>query len=76
MSIAMNRCKPGAISRSSGHFSIPMYHLVEKVNGGRSRHWWIRLGTNDTDTSHVVSANLAAAAAKLGDDVNRLYFYL
>ncbi|MGC0339937.1 hypothetical protein RKD20_004971 [Streptomyces sp. SLBN-8D4] len=53
----------------------PMYHLVEKVNGKRSKHWWIRLGTNDTDTSHVISANLAAAAAKLGDDVNHLYYW-
>lgn len=53
----------------------PMHHLVEKVNGSRSRHWWIRLGTNDTDTSHVVSANLAAAAARLGDDVNHLYYW-
>ncbi|MFJ4204701.1 subtype B tannase [Streptomyces sviceus] len=53
----------------------PMYHLVERVNGKRSKHWWIRLGTNDTDTSHVISANLAAAAAKLGDDVNHLYYW-
>ncbi|MGC0402571.1 hypothetical protein RKD27_005215 [Streptomyces sp. SAI-126] len=53
----------------------PMYHLVEKVNGSRSKHWWIRLGTNDTDTSHVVSANLAAAAAGLGDEVNHLYYW-
>ncbi|WP_020121735.1 subtype B tannase [Streptomyces canus] len=53
----------------------PMYHLVEKVNGKRSKHWWIRLGTNDTDTSHVISANLAAAAANLGDDVNHLYYW-
>ncbi|NEB04915.1 subtype B tannase [Streptomyces sp. SID13726] len=53
----------------------PMYHLVEKVNSARSRHWWIRLGTSDSDTSHVVSANLAAAAAGLGDEVNHLYYW-
>ncbi|WP_018533808.1 MULTISPECIES: subtype B tannase [unclassified Streptomyces] len=52
----------------------PMYHLGKK-NPGRSRHWWIRLGTNDTDTSHVVSANLAASASGLGDDVNHLYYW-
>ncbi|ANS65964.1 hypothetical protein SLINC_3740 [Streptomyces lincolnensis] len=52
----------------------PMYHLQRK-NPGRSQHWWIRLGTNDTDTSHVVSANLAAAANGLGDDVNHLYYW-
>jgi hypothetical protein len=57
------------------HLMNPMYHLVEKVNGRRSKHWWIRLGTNDTDTSHVISANLAAAAKGLGDDVNHLYYW-
>ncbi|MEU9149994.1 subtype B tannase [Streptomyces sp. NPDC048417] len=53
----------------------PMYHLVEKVNEKRSKHWWIRLGTNDTDTSHVISANLAARLDNLGDDVNHLYYW-
>ncbi|MHC3469259.1 subtype B tannase [Streptomyces sp. 7R007] len=53
----------------------PMYHLVEKVNGRRSKHWWIRLGTSDTDTSHVISANLAARLDNLGDDVNHLYYW-
>lgn len=53
----------------------PMYHLVEKVNGQRSKHWWIRLGTKDSDTSLTIAANLAAAAAGLGDDVNHLYYW-
>ncbi|WP_308286616.1 subtype B tannase [Streptomyces griseorubiginosus] len=53
----------------------PMYHLVEKVNGRRSKHWWIRLGTGDSDTSHVISANLAARLDNLGDDVNHLYYW-
>lgn len=61
---------PAALDRMN-----PMYHLVEKVNGSRSKHWWIRLGTSDSDTSHVISANLAAAAAKLGDEVNHLYYW-
>ncbi|MFD8724205.1 hypothetical protein ACFV2H_41175 [Streptomyces sp. NPDC059629] len=52
----------------------PMYHLVEKVNDRRSRHWWIRLDTKDSDTSHVISANLAARLDNLGDDVNHLYY--
>ncbi|KOG36944.1 subtype B tannase [Streptomyces resistomycificus] len=52
----------------------PMYHL-ERGNPGRSKHWWIRLGTEDSDTSLTVSANLAAAAAGLGDDVNHLYYW-
>jgi hypothetical protein len=54
----------------------PMYHLVDKVNEkGRSKHWWIRLGTSDSDTSHVISANLAARLDNLGDDVNHLYYW-
>ncbi|KOU77657.1 Tat pathway signal sequence domain protein [Streptomyces sp. MMG1533] len=52
----------------------PMYHLGQK-NPGRSKHWWIRLGTEDSDTSLTVSANIAAAAAGLGDDVNHLYYW-
>ncbi|MEU4486739.1 subtype B tannase [Streptomyces purpurascens] len=53
----------------------PMYHLLEKHNPHRSKHWWIRLGTNDTDTSHVISANLAAAAGSLGDDVSYSFYW-
>jgi hypothetical protein len=53
----------------------PMYFLVDKPNPGRTKHWWIRLGTKDSDTSLTVSANLAAAAHVLGDDVNHLYYW-
>ncbi|GAA5003742.1 subtype B tannase [Streptomyces hyderabadensis] len=53
----------------------PMFHLVDKPNPGRSRHWWIRLGSSDSDTSLTVSANLAAAAGQLGDDVSHLYYW-
>ncbi|MFJ4333033.1 MULTISPECIES: subtype B tannase [unclassified Streptomyces] len=53
----------------------PMYQLVDKPNPGRSRHWWIRLGSSDSDTSLTVSANLAAAAHQLGDDVSHLYYW-
>ncbi|MEU0338992.1 subtype B tannase [Streptomyces bobili] len=53
----------------------PMYHLVDKPNSGRSKHWWIRLGAKDSDTSLTVSANLAAAAHGLGDDVSHLYYW-
>ncbi|MFJ8107352.1 subtype B tannase [Streptomyces sp. NPDC096132] len=53
----------------------PMYFLAEKPNRARTKHWWIRLGTNDSDTAHTVSANIAAAAHTLGDDVNHLYYW-
>ncbi|MEU5594423.1 subtype B tannase [Streptomyces sp. NPDC020298] len=53
----------------------PMFHLVGKANPNRTRHWWIRLGTKDSDTSLTVSANIAAAVGNLGDDVNHLYYW-
>ncbi|MDR6974739.1 hypothetical protein J2X68_001417 [Streptomyces sp. 3330] len=53
----------------------PMHFLADQPNESRSRHWWIRLGTKDSDTSLTVSANLAAAAHGLGDDVNHLYYW-
>nr|BDI54804.1 Tat pathway signal sequence domain protein [Streptomyces sp.] len=53
----------------------PMSFLVEKANPKRTKHWWIRLGTKDSDTSHTVSANLAAAANGLGDEVSHLYYW-
>lgn len=53
----------------------PMHFLADKPNEGRSKHWWIRLGTKDSDTSLTVSANIAAAANGLGDDVNHLYYW-
>ncbi|MFD1861031.1 hypothetical protein EHW97_13865 [Aeromicrobium camelliae] len=52
----------------------PMHFISEK-NPHRSRHWWIRLGANDTDTSLTVSANLAAAVHNIGDDVDHAYYW-
>ncbi|MGP3769582.1 subtype B tannase [Streptomyces sp. SDT5-1] len=53
----------------------PMYHLLQERNPNRSKHWWIRLGTSDTDTALTVSANLAMAAEGLGDEVNHEYYW-
>jgi hypothetical protein len=53
----------------------PMYHLVEEVNPNRSKHWWIRLGTKDTDTSLSVAGNLSARLTSLGDDVDTAYYW-
>ena len=52
----------------------PMPFLLDG-NPGRSRHWWLRVGTSDTDTSLTVLAILAAAAAKLGDEVNASMYW-
>ncbi|MGW1211166.1 subtype B tannase [Streptomyces sp. NPDC002499] len=57
------------------HAMNPMYHLVDKVNPHRSRHWWIRLGTKDSDTSLTVASNLAARLGELGDDVDLKYYW-
>ncbi|TXS40987.1 Tat pathway signal sequence domain protein [Streptomyces sp. uw30] len=57
------------------HLMNPMPFLTQKPNPHRTKHWWIRLGTKDSDTSHTVSANLAAAAHTLGDEVNHLYYW-
>ncbi|MDO5620973.1 MAG: subtype B tannase [Paracoccus sp. (in: a-proteobacteria)] len=52
----------------------PMPYLAAE-NPGRARHWWLRVGTSDTDTSLTVVGNLDAQARKLGDAVDtRLYW--
>ncbi|QCN86603.1 Tat pathway signal protein [Streptomyces griseoviridis] len=61
---------PGTLHRMN-----PMYHLVDQVNPHRSRHWWIRLGTKDSDTSLTVAAVLAARLENLGDDVDLRYYW-
>ncbi|SON57541.1 hypothetical protein HDIA_4000 [Hartmannibacter diazotrophicus] len=52
----------------------PMPFLKE-ASGSHAKHWWIRVGTMDTDTSLSVSGNLAAAAENLGYDVNAAMYW-
>ncbi|MDX6348134.1 MAG: hypothetical protein QOF84_2924 [Streptomyces sp.] len=52
----------------------PIY-FIKQHNPGRSQHWWIRVGTKDSDTSLSVVGNLAAAFENLGDDVNALMYW-
>lgn len=52
----------------------PMYFLGEK-HPGRAKHWWIRVGTSDTDTSLTVVGNLAAALEGLGAEVNAAMYW-
>lgn len=52
----------------------PMY-FIEHRNAGRSRHWWIRVGTVDSDTSPTIVANLAASLEALGDNVNSAMYW-
>ncbi|MQY23597.1 subtype B tannase [Nocardia macrotermitis] len=52
----------------------PMHHIAEK-NPHRAQHWWIRLGTKDSDTSLTIATNLAASLSALGDQVNHLMYW-
>ncbi|GAA0499418.1 alpha/beta hydrolase [Paractinoplanes deccanensis] len=52
----------------------PMHFLREGTTS-RARHWWIRVGTNDSDTSPTIVANLAAGLRRLGDDVSALMYW-
>lgn len=52
----------------------PMYFL-QGQGPNRAAHWWIRLGTKDTDTALTVSANLAARLEVLGADVDHLMYW-
>ncbi|XVU23167.1 subtype B tannase [Actinoplanes sp. CA-054009] len=44
-------------------------------HASRARHWWLRVGTNDSDTSPTVVGNLAAGLKNLGDDVDALMYW-
>jgi len=52
----------------------PMPFLIDG-NPARSRNWWIRVGTSDTDTALTVVGNLAAATENLGDTVNAAMYW-
>jgi hypothetical protein len=51
-----------------------MYFLEQK-NPSRARHWWIRTGTLDNNTSHTVVGNLAAITTSLGDTVDSALYW-
>jgi hypothetical protein len=50
-------------------------YFIERRNAGRAKHWWIRVGTKDSDTSLTVVGNLALGLENLGDDVNALMYW-
>ncbi|WUR82849.1 Tat pathway signal sequence domain protein [Streptomyces phaeochromogenes] len=50
-------------------------HFIEKRNPARSKHWWIRVGTKDSDTSLTVVGNLALSLENLGDDVDAFMYW-
>lgn len=52
----------------------PMVYLAEG-HEGRARHWWLRLGAKDTDTSLTVAGNLDARLRGLGDAVDTRFYW-
>ncbi|UJW31561.1 hypothetical protein L3Q67_41410 [Saccharothrix sp. AJ9571] len=52
----------------------PMHFLGQR-HPARAKHWWIRVGTLDTDTSLTVVGNLTSALDNLGDDVNAAMYW-
>ncbi|WP_427917933.1 subtype B tannase [Streptomyces sp. cg40] len=52
----------------------PMFFIGQR-NPGRSRHWWLRTGSLDTNTSHNIVLNLAARLDSLGDDVDSYLYW-
>lgn len=52
----------------------PMYHL-DQQGSSRTTRWWLRVGTNDTDTALTVVSNLALKLENLGDTVNTKYYW-
>jgi len=52
----------------------PMYFVTHK-NPHRARYWFLRTGTNDTDTSPVILSNLATISRDVGDSVNEWLYW-
>jgi len=48
----------------------PMYFVTQDCCSGCAEYWWIRHGTNDTNTALPVIINLAAVLENRGKDVN------
>ncbi len=58
------------------HMMNPMYFVgKQNPNAARVRHWFLRTGSLDTDTSLTVLGNLVASVQNLGDDVNAWMYW-
>ncbi|MEV5551119.1 subtype B tannase [Streptomyces sp. NPDC052309] len=69
-----NRARLDADLHDTLDLMNPMPSLA-RGNPHRARHWFIRVGTKDTDTSLTVVGNLAAALEHLGDDVDASMYW-
>ncbi|MER6348656.1 subtype B tannase [Streptomyces sp. NPDC001595] len=50
-------------------------HFLGRRNPHRARHWFIRVGTKDSDTSLTVVGNLHLSLENLGDDVDTAMYW-
>nr|WP_017975397.1 hypothetical protein [Actinopolyspora halophila] len=50
-------------------------HFIGNRHHRRAEHWWIRVGTKDTDTSLTVVGNLTAGLENLGADVDTAMYW-
>ena len=47
-------------------------HFIGLTNSGCAQHWWVRHGTRDTDTSHMIIINLVLGLENIGRNVEQL----
>jgi hypothetical protein len=52
----------------------PMY-FIQQNNTDCAQYWFIRTGTKDTDTSHIIFGNLATILENRGKDVNASLYW-
>jgi hypothetical protein len=52
-----------------------LFPALRQRNSGRAKHWRIRHGTKDTDTSLAIVGNLAASLENLGDEVDAAMYW-
>ena len=52
----------------------PMHFLADK-HKQRAKHWFLRVGTKDSDTSHSIVSNLDSLLRDIGDSVDTAYYW-
>lgn len=52
----------------------PMHFLADK-HEQRAKHWFLRVGTKDSDTSHSIVSNLDSLLRDIGDSVDTAYYW-
>ncbi|MBQ8061546.1 MAG: hypothetical protein IJ205_06380 [Bacteroidales bacterium] len=53
----------------------PLYYVVDTLNPGAAKHWWIRHGTTESGISRAAMVNFSTALAGHGLDVDSKLFW-